>query len=233
MTRREASLTERNDHMKKLALLLALAPLLASAQTPPSSPARPAGPMMHHEEDGPSGPMDPARKEKLQRRIQLALTLGLAEALQLDDAAALKVRGQIEKFSPRRMAAAEQMRDSVQVLRRSAKGDKVPAAEVDAAITRLLDARAQMQVIDRELVTTITRDLPPEKRARGVLFLAKFHQRMMEELRPGGHGRRGPGGPGGLGGPGAGPGRHGPGQVGMNEADLDAGWDDGAGGDES
>jgi hypothetical protein len=96
--------------MKKLALVLALAPLLASAQTPPMA------------QPGQPGQMDPARMEKMHRRMQLALTLGLAEALQLDDAAVLKVRGQIEKFTPRRTAAAQQMRDSVQVLRRSAKG---------------------------------------------------------------------------------------------------------------
>jgi len=133
------------------------------------------------------------------------------------------------------MAVAQQMRDSVQVLRRSANGEKVAAAEVDAAIGRLLDARAQMQGLDREVVTTVTKDLPPEKRARAVLFLAKFHQRMMQEMRPGGRGR-GPGmGPGmgpGTGpgmGPGMGPGA-GPGQLGMHDADGD--WDDGSGDDE-
>ena len=172
----------------------------------------------------------------MRRRMQLALTLGLAEALQFDDAAALKVRGQIEKFAPRRMAAMTQMRDSVQLLRRSAKGEMVAAAEVDAAIARLLDARAQMQTVDRDVVTTVTKDLPPEKRARAVLFLAQFHKRMMQELRPGGRGRGGPGGPGT--GPGMGPGPHGggpgmgpgPGALGMNGADAD--WDDGAGDDE-
>jgi hypothetical protein len=202
------------DDMKKLALLLALVPLLASAENAPMT--------------GP-GQMDPARMEKMHRRMQLALTLGLAETLQLDDAAALKVRGQIEKFTPRRMAIAQQMRDSVQVLRRSAKGEKVATADVDGAITRLLDARAQMQALDREVVTTVTKDLAPEKRARAVLFLAKFHQRMMQEMRHGGRGR----GPGGHGGPGMGPGGPGmdrdPGQVGMNDADGD--WDDGAGDD--
>jgi hypothetical protein len=122
------------------------------------------------------------------------------------------------------------MRDAVQVLRRSAKGDKLPAADVDGAITRLLDARSQMQGLDREVVTTVTRELPAEKRARAVLFLAKFHQRMMQEMRPGGRGRgpgMGPGmGPGGGRGPGAGPG---PGLLGMN---ADADLDDGAGDDE-
>jgi hypothetical protein len=198
--------------MKKLALVLALAPLLASAQTPPMA------------QPGQPGQMDPARMEKMHRRMQLALTLGLAEALQLDDAAVLKVRGQIEKFTPRRTAAAQQMRDSVQVLRRSAKGEKVPAADVDGAITRLLDARAQMLTLDREVVTTVTKDLPAEKRARAVLFLAKFHQRMMQGMGPGRHG----GGPGGRGmGPGMG---RGPGALGMNDGAGD--WDDAAGDDE-
>jgi len=213
--------------MKTLALLLALAPILASAQATPPATARPAAPATT---PGPPGPMDPAQLEKLQRRMKLALTLGLAEALQLDDAAALKLSGQIEKFTPRRMAAAQQMRDSVQLLRRSAQGEKVAAAEVDGAITRLLDARAQMQAVDREVVTTVTKDLPPEKRARAVLFLAKFHQRAMKELRPGGRG--------GPGGPGMGPGPHGPGPgagpgfgPGLGQLGADGDWDDGSGGD--
>jgi len=212
----EVHRSERTNPMKKIALLLALAPLLAGAQASPPPADRPAAPTA---QPGAPGPMDPARMEKMHRRMQLALTLGLAETLQLDDAAALKVRGQIEKFTPRRMAAAQQMRDSVQVLRRAAQGEKVAAADVDAAITRLLDARAQMQAVDRELVTTVTKDLPAEKRARAVLFLAKFHQRMMQEMRPGG---RGPGPCG----PGMGPGcmGMGPGALGMNGPE--GGWDD-------
>ena len=216
--------------MKTLAMLLALAPMLASAQATPPANAKPAAPVTT---PGQPGQLDPAQMEKLQRRMKLALTLGLAEALQLDDAAALKLSGQIEKFTPRRMAAAQQMRDAVQLLRRSAQGEKVAAADVDGAITRLLDARAQMQAVDREVVTTVTKDLPAEKRARAVLFLAKFHQRVMKELRPGG-----PGGRGGPGGPGMGPGPHGPGPgagpgfgPGLGQLGADGDWDDGSGGD--
>ncbi len=212
--------------MKKLALMLALAPMLASAQAAPPPGARPPAPAVEAGPPGPRGQMDPEKMERMRRRMQLALTLGLAEALQLDDAAALKVRGQIDKFAPRRMAAMTQMRDSVQVLRRSARGEKLAAADVDGAITKLLDARAQMQAVDREVVTVVTKDLPPEKRARAVLFLAQFHKRAMQELRPGGRGRGGPHGPG-PGGMGMGPG---PGALGMNDVDGD--WDDGAGDDE-
>jgi hypothetical protein len=81
-----------------------------------------------------------------------------------------------------------------------------PSSDVDQAVTRLLDARAQIQVIDRELVTTVIKDQPPEKRARAVLFLAKFHQRVMQGfggMGPGmGRGMMGPGGRGTGSGPG-------------------------------
>jgi hypothetical protein len=211
--------------MKKLALLFALVPMLATAQTPPAPPAPPAAP-------APPGMPDPARMQQMQKRAQLALTLGLAQALELDDATALKLRSQIEKLAPRRMAAMQQMRDSVLVLRRAAKGEKVAAGEVDAAIGKLLDARAQMQAVDRDTVNTVTQGLSPEKKARGVLFLAKFHQRMAREFQRGAHGGRG-GGPGGPGMRGPGPGGMG-GPMGMNAApggplgmnDADGDWDD-------
>jgi hypothetical protein len=176
--------------------------------------------------------------QQVQKRARLALTLGLAEALELSDAQAFKVRDQIEKLAPRRMAAQHQMHEAVQVLRRSAQGEKVAAGEVDQAVTSLLDARAQVQTIDRELVTTVTKDQPPEKRARAVLFLAKFHQRMMQGAgngmgRGAGRGPMGPGGRGmGPGGGGMGPGGRGmgPGMGGAGAGPLGmtdgGGWDD-------
>jgi len=205
--------------MKKLLLLLVLAPALALAREGGGSPPGP---------DGEARGWSPEAAQRMQRRTQLALTLGLAEALDLNEAQALKVRDQLERLSPRRQAAHKQLRESVQVLRRSAKGEKVPGAEVDQALTRLLDARDQLQALDRELLTSVTKDQPPEKRARAVLFLARFQQHALQ--RAGSAARRGMGrgpmGPGGPGGPGVWPG-HGPrgeGPIGMAE---DGGWDDG------
>ncbi|HEX7622281.1 MAG TPA: hypothetical protein VF400_01830 [Anaeromyxobacteraceae bacterium] len=216
--------------MKKLALLLALTPVLALARGAPGSNPDP-GP-------GARG-MDPDSAQRMQKRMHLALTLGLAEALDLSAAQALAVHEQVEKMTPRRAAVHQQLRDATQVLRRSAKGEKVPAGDVDRAVTSLLDGRAQLQAIDRELVTTVTKGQPPEKRARAVLFLARFHQRVVQGfggtrhrmdggvMGPGGHG---PGGHGmGHGGPGEGPGPGGhggadPGPLGMAD---DGAWDDG------
>ena len=173
--------------MKKLALLVALVPAVALAQgaPAPSPEARP----------GPHKP-SPEAMQRMQKRMQLALTLGLAEALDLNATQALKVHDQLEKMTPRRMALHQQLRDGLQALRRSAKGEKVAAGEVDQAVTKLLDGRAQLQALDREFVTTVTKDQPPEKKARAVLFLARFHRRAMQGfggMHHGGHGMMGPG----------------------------------------
>ena len=148
---------------------------------------------------------DPA---KMERRMRLVRTLGLAEALDLDEAQALKLGQSISKFDDRRLAAHKELRDAHQVLRRAAGGEKASAAEVDQAIKRALDARAQLASLDREVVGAVTKDLSPEKRARAVLFLSRLEHRfgpgrgmMMRERKVM---MRGGGGMGMEGGPGMG-----------------------------
>jgi len=170
---------ERKAAMKKFALLLALTPMLALAAGSSGSSPDPA--------PGTRG-INPEAANRMQKRMHLALTLGLAETLDLSGAQALKLNEQIEKMAPRRMAIRQRMREAAEVLRRSAKGEKVAAGEVEQAVTSLLDARAQLQALDREFVTTVTKDQPPEKRARAVLFLAKFHRRAMQGFGFGGMG---------------------------------------------
>jgi len=185
------------------AAILTLAPVAALAQgaaTPPPTPQQGQG--------GPGWKMDPKqRAEQMQKRGRLALTLGLAEALDLDAAQALKVRDAIAQLEPRRTAARKQLHDAGDVLRRAAKGEKVSAAEVDQAISKAFEARQQMEAVNKDTVAAVTKDLSPEKRARAVLFLARFEHRM--HGRMGGMRGMGPGGMHGPGGPGMGPGMHG------------------------
>jgi hypothetical protein len=180
-----------------LAAALPLAGFAQGGQGGPP-PATGAGPAQN---GGPRG-----NPERMEKRMKLARTLGLAEALDLDAPAALKLGDAIAKFDDRRVAVRQQHRQARDVLRRAAQGEKVTAADVDQAIQRALEARAQLAAIDRETVTTVTQGLTPEKKARAVLFLSKFQKRF-----PGGPGMHGPGmGPGGHGdhgGPGMGPGR--------------------------
>ncbi len=96
--------------MKKLTLMLALAPALALAAQQQGAQQR--------GQDGDT----PARQEQVQKRMRLARTLGLAEALDLDEAGALKMRDLIAKYDDRRTPLRKQVRDAVRTLRDAAQG---------------------------------------------------------------------------------------------------------------
>jgi len=181
--------------MKKqiLAALLVL-PLAAFAQGPGpgagSGPGPGAGPGSGRGQGQGQGKMarDP---ERLERRMRLARTLGLAEALDLDAPQALKLGEALAKFDVRRQGAQKQLREAHQALRKAADGEKATAQEVDQAIAKALEARAQLAAIDRETLQVVSKDLSPEQRARAVLFLDRFQKRFRglgpdrEEIRRG------------------------------------------------
>ncbi len=179
--------------MKKLALMLALLPGLALA-APQGAPARGAA-------DKAAGPDDPARLAQMQKRMRIARTLGLAEALDLDDAGAMRARDVLARFDERRAPLRKQLRDNVRVLHDAARGDKDAAPQVDSALQRLRDARNQLQNLNTEMFQQLTQGLSPEKKARAALFLARFHERehRMSIRGPGaGHGPHGRGGQGAM-----------------------------------
>jgi len=165
--------------MKKLALLLALAPGLALA-APQNQPAHAR-----------AGSDDASRIAQMQKRMRLARTLGLAEALDLDDAGAMRVRDVLARFDDRRAPLRKQLRDNIRVLRDAARGDKDALPQVDSALQKLRDARNQLQSLNGEMFQQLTQGLTPEKKARAALFLARFHEREQRIFF------RGPGGPGG------------------------------------
>lgn len=199
---------------KRLAALLAVLPIAAFAQgAPPKGP----GPGGHDCENcRRGGPPNEEQVERMEKRARLARNLGLAEALDLDTAQANKLADALAKVDDKRVALHKQTRDARQLLRRAAQGEKVTAAEVDGALAKVLDLRAQNVALDKETVAVVTKDLSPEKKARAALFLGRFEQRMGPGgMGPGmGRGRgMGPGMGPGMMGPGMGPGghRHGPG----------------------
>ena len=185
--------------MKQLAALVAVLPIAAFAQG--AGPAR-GGPGPGHDcancqQGKGAGPGTDERIEKMEKRAQLARNLGLAEALDLDTAQSNKLSDALAKVDDKRVALHKQTRDARQLLRRAAQGEKVTAAEVDGAIAKLLDLRAQADALDKETIAIVTKELSPEKKARAALFLARFEQRM----GPVEWGREGAGGMGGEWGP--------------------------------
>lgn len=176
--------------MRKTLIALMVLPVVALAQGPKKSTAQAGDP----------GQPDPARAEK---RMRLARTLGLAEVLDLDTAQALKLGDTLAKFDDRRKAARKQASDATDLLRGAARGTANPkpsSADVDGAIAKLLDSRAQLQALDREMLQAITKDLSPEQKARAALFLGRFRESIERHMwRPGMMGGQGIG-------PGVGPG---------------------------
>jgi hypothetical protein len=192
--------------VKKLVMMMVAAlPLAAFAQgAPAAGQGAGAGPGRWKHGQGP----DPAMVERVEKRMRLARTLGLAEALDLDAPQALKLGDTLAKYDDRRLALHKQVFEAQQVLRKAAQGEKTDAGAVDQAIQKAFDARAQLQAIDKEAFSAISKDLAPEKRARALLFLARFQNRFGPRHGPGmgGPGMGGPGmmrhgghGPGGMG----------------------------------
>jgi hypothetical protein len=164
-----------------LTLALALLPALALA-APQQQATPPAGPGD-----------DPAALDRAAKRLRVARTVGLAEALDLDDASALKVRDTLAQFDQKRAPLRQQLRDAGRILRDAARGDAAAAGQVDAALQKMRDARAQLQQLDAQMVTQVTQGMAPEKKARAALFLARFHERAPHMMMRGGEGGMGPG----------------------------------------
>ena len=192
--------------MKRLLLVYALLPAVVLAAPQTSGGGAPAaGPAA----GAPSAPDDTVRMQRMQKRMRLAATLGLAEVLDLDDQGTLRVRDIITRYSDKRMPLQRQLRDGMRVVRDAARGDQAAMGQVDAALGHVRDARAQLQSLDNELFQQLTQGLSPEKKAKTALFMARFRERAHHMAMMHGMGtmRGGPGwGRGRAGGPGGGPG---------------------------
>jgi len=139
---------------------------------------------------GPPPPPPGERPEpsvEWQKRAQLMRMLAIADALELDDAATLKLRTRLQQFEAKRAPVHHEMMEQTIVLRRAAKGDTTAFAQVDAAIQKALALRAQLEQMDRDLFTELSAGLPPQKKARLALAMARLPQQMREMAQEKGH----------------------------------------------
>jgi len=158
--------------MRKLILALALFPALAAAQP---APLRPTG----------AAAADGTRRDERQRRMRLERALGLAEALDLDEQGALKLRSTLARHDERRAPVERDVAEAVRTLRAAAAGEGVGAAQVDAAVQRLHDGRERLARLDVELLAELTSGVTPDRKARAALFLARFRPRAEPARSPG------------------------------------------------
>lgn len=162
--------SERRAPLLALLLVAAAAPALAAAQGQAPGPGPGNGP--------------PAEvRERIERRLRMARSLGLAEALDLDEAGTARLNAILAPFDARRRALLDGVRGDVRTLRHAArKGDPRALAAVDGAVQRLFEARAAVVALDQEMFAAAAKGLPPEQVARMALFFAQFRQRFGMEL---------------------------------------------------
>lgn len=132
-----------------------------------------------------------ARTGQLDSRAQMMMTLQLAEALELDDAATLKLRQTIAQWDAQRAPLRQQMFEQAQVLRRAAKGDTTAYGQVDQAIQKVISLRTQIHQVDQQMFQQLSQGLPPQKKARLALAIARFKETTRGMMHGGRGGARG------------------------------------------
>jgi hypothetical protein len=119
---------------------------------------------------------DPGRREAMEQRRRTRVAIGITEALGLSEAEALRVAAQLRTFDERRRPLRDQMREAMDTLERAARGDSGAFGQVDAATSRLLEAREKMALLDKEMFASLSKDLTPQRKAQLALVLAKLHR---------------------------------------------------------
>jgi hypothetical protein len=141
----------------------------------------------------PPGDVPPERRAQMEQRARLMVTLQVADALELDDAATLKLKDQINRWDAQRSPLRNELLDQAQVLRRASRGDTTAYGQVDAAIKRIIDLRKQLHQTDEAMFQQLSQGLPPQKKAKLALVLAHSLEQMRTMALGGRGGRGGPG----------------------------------------
>lgn len=138
-------------------------------------------------QDGGPGPGPGPSGEQWQKRARLMRTFAIAEALELDDAATLKLRDRLTRFEETRAPLQSQLFEQTVLLRRAARGDTTAFAQVEGAIQKVLALRGQLEQLDRQLFAELSAGLSPQKKARLALAMARLPQQMREMAQDKGH----------------------------------------------
>lgn len=118
------------------------------------------------------------RQEERARQARMMLVVAVAEALELNEAQALKLSEKLKAVDDRRRPVRESMAEAMRQVRQAAEGDAAALASLDANVQKVLDGRVQMAQLDKELFATLGEGQSPQKRARLALVLAKVGEEM-------------------------------------------------------
>jgi len=126
--------------------------------------------------------------EAREREARLMYVVSIAEALELTEAEAIKLSEKLKVLDEKRRPLRQSMGEAMRAVKDAADGDQAALAQLDANVTRVLDGRAQMAVLDKELFNTLSQGYPPQKRAKLALVLGRLGHEM-RGMKPGRGGR--------------------------------------------
>jgi hypothetical protein len=128
------------------------------------------------------------RREERERQGRMMLVVAVAEALELNEAQALKLSEKIKTLEEKRRPVREAMHEAMKQVKAASEGDAAALSALDANVQKVLDGRVQMAQLDKELYTSLAEGQAPQKKARLAVVLAKVHAEM-RGMRGGGKGR--------------------------------------------
>ncbi len=153
--------------MKTLVLpLLMLSSSLTFAAPPKNGPAK-------------WDAMDPEdraeRREERAKAARMVLVVSVAEALELNEAQALKLSEKIKALDEKRRPIREAMGEAMRQVKAASDGDTAALGTLDANVQKVLDGRVQLAQLDKELYTQLAEGQPAQKKAKLAVALAKAH----------------------------------------------------------
>ncbi len=119
------------------------------------------------------------QRQRALARQRIMRVVGLADALGLDEAQALRMAEVMRTYDERKAPLQVQNAELAKVIKRASEGDSAAISQLDRALQTISDNRTQVQQLDREMMEALGRDLRPQQRAKMVLFFVTF----ADELR--------------------------------------------------
>ncbi|MDP2269411.1 MAG: hypothetical protein Q8N23_25040 [Archangium sp.] len=129
------------------------------------------------------------RMESREREARLMYVVAISEALELNEAEALKLSEKLRVIEEKRRPLRQAMGEAMRSLKDAADNDAAALPQVDANVQKVLDGRAQMAAMDKELFSSLAQGYPPQKRAKLALVLARLNHEM-KGFKKGRHGGR-------------------------------------------
>jgi len=117
-----------------------------------------------------------ANQKRVQNDMHLLRIIGLADALGLSEAEALRLDRIMHPFDERKREVRVQINEAAKVIQRATEGDSAALARVDQAMETVLSGRVLVAEIDKEMIQAVAREITPQQRAKMSVFFAKYGQ---------------------------------------------------------